>query len=401
VAEITVSGDDGKRLATIDLQAHGSGTATPGLISKKALMGMASRPLNSGELEQLSQQGLGDMRSPQNEHVIGLDGIVVIVSPQNPVAKLSLQQLQGIFSGGISDWAQVGGTPGRINVYARDAKSGTFDTFKTLVLDPGKQKLTDNARRLESSNDLADLVANDASSIGFIGFAYVRNAKAVSLVNECGMTFTPSTFDVKTEEYPLSRRLFLYTGTLPQKSFPGGLLDFSISLSGQNIVKESGFVDQALELQTHNQSGRVSDVTSSGKTTGAGGVPSIALVRVIQETSRLSATMRFRFNSIELDNKALQDLDILANFLRFMRETKSERRLLLVGFTDAVGATERNVAISLERANAVRQALLGKLRDPQYARLIEARGYGSTLPVACNDNDLGRDKNRRVEVWLR
>ena len=76
VAEIEVVGGDGKSRATIDLQSHGSATATPGLTSGKALIGMASRPLKEGELLQLTQQGLGDMRSPENEHVVGLDGIV-------------------------------------------------------------------------------------------------------------------------------------------------------------------------------------------------------------------------------------------------------------------------------------------------------------------------------------
>jgi phosphate transport system substrate-binding protein len=111
--------------------------------------------------------------------------------------------------------------------------------------------------------------------------------------------------------------------------------------------------------------------------------------------------MRFHFNSIQLDNKALNDVDILAQFLRFLVETKSAKKLVLVGFTDSAGARGKNIAISLERANAVRQALLGKLRDPQYAKLLDVRGYGPALPVACNDSEFGRDKNRRVEVWLR
>src|SRR5262249_29297729 len=123
VAEITLTGGDGKNSATIDLQAHGSGTATPGLASGKALIGMASRALNEAELTQLAQQGFGDMRSAENEHVVGLDGIIVIVSPANPIAKLSLQQLQGIFSGAAFDWSQVGGKPGSINVYAPHATS--------------------------------------------------------------------------------------------------------------------------------------------------------------------------------------------------------------------------------------------------------------------------------------
>jgi len=403
VSEITVVGSDGANRATIDLQAHGSGTATPGLVSGKALIGMASRPLNEGELAQLAQQGLGDMRSPENEHVIGLDGIVVIVSPRNPVAKLSLQQVQGIFSGTLSDWSQVGGKPGKINVYARDSKSGTFDTFKALMLDPGKRNLAANAQRFESSNELSDSVANDANGIGFIGFAYLRNAKAISLVNECGMTFTPSTFDVKTEEYPLSRRLFLYSGKLPAQSYAAGLLDFASSLQAQASVRDSGFIDQEFEIEgrPERKSGRIADVDAGRKQRGGIGVPFVTLARDIQETARMSTTMRFRANSIELDNKSLKDVDVVAQFLQFMKESKSARTLVLAGFADSVGARAKNTALSLERANVVRQALLQKLRDPQYARLIEVRGFGPVLPVACNESEGGRDKNRRVEVWVK
>jgi phosphate transport system substrate-binding protein len=399
-AEIKVSAGNGKTLANVDLQAHGSGTATPGFVSGKALIGMASRALNADELKQLNQQGFGDMRSPGNEHVVGLDGIVVIVSPGNPVAKLSLQQLQGIFSGAISDWPQVGGKPGKINVYARDSKSGTFDTFRTLVLEPVKQQLTDGAKRLESSNELSDLVANDPRGIGFIGFAYQRDAKAVSLVNECGMSFAPSTFDVKTEEYPLSRRLFLYTGKLPAGSFAAGLLDYAMSHYAQDVVRDAGFIDQELEVESTPQASRMADAQSPAKLKDSNKDPSAALARDLQETSRISATMRFRYNSAELDNKALNDVDTLATFLQFMRENKSERKLLLVGFSDAAGTIGKNMALSFGRAKAVRRALVGKLRDSHYARLIEVRGYGPALPVACNESDAGRDKNRRVEVWL-
>jgi phosphate transport system substrate-binding protein len=401
VSEIRVAGNDGRTRATIDLQARGSGTATPGLLSGKAVIGMASRPLNEAELAQLAEQGFGDMRAPGHEHVLGLDGIVVIVSPANPVTRLSLQQLQGIFSGAIADWSQVGGTPGKINVYARDAKSGTFDTFKTLVLDPRKRQLAASAQRFEASNELSDLVANDANGIGFIGFAYLRNAKAVSLVNECGMSFMPSTFSVKTEEYPLSRRLFLYSAKLPEQSFAAGLLDFSLSVAANPVVRDSGFIDQELGWRAERQTERKADAQSARKLKAGAGEPFVTLVRDIEQTARLSATMRFRFNSTELDNKALKDVGVLAQFLEFLRQTRPDRKLVLAGFSDSAGTVDKNIVLALERANAVKQALLRKLGEPQYAKLIDTRGYGPALPVACNESETGRDKNRRVEVWLK
>jgi phosphate transport system substrate-binding protein len=402
VSEIKVLGAEGTNRATIDLQAHGSGTATPGLISGRALIGMSSRPLNAAELEQLAQKGLGDMNSPENEHVVGLDGIIVIVSPRNPVTKLTLRQLQDIFSGAVSDWSQVGATPGKVNVYARDARSGTFDTFKSLVLDPGKQKIAGSAQRFESSNELSDLVASDPRAIGFVGFAYLRNARALTLVNECGMSFAPTTFDVKTEEYPLSRRLFLYSGKVPAESFAAGLLDFSASQYAHAIVSDSGFIDRELEIQSgQRQSNRMANIQSAGEPKESADKQLATLTQDLQATSRISTTMRFRFNSTQLDSKALKDVDILGRFLQFMKETKSDRKLLLVGFADSIGTMDKNIALSIARANAVRQAILSRFQDRQYAKMIEVRGYGPRLAAACNESEFGQNKNRRVEVWLK
>src|SRR5439155_922505 len=74
----------------------------------------------------------GDMTSPAAEHVLGLDGIAVILSKNNPVESLSKGQVAQLFAGEITDWSQVGGPSGPVNIYARDDKSGTYDTFKTL-----------------------------------------------------------------------------------------------------------------------------------------------------------------------------------------------------------------------------------------------------------------------------
>lgn len=83
---------------------------------------------------------------------------------------------------------------------------------------------------------------------------------------------------------------------------------------------------------------------------------------------------------------------MLAQFLKFLVQTKANRKVVLAGFTNSAGAADENIALSLERANAIKQALLRKLGDPQYAKLIDARGYGPALPVACNDNEAGASR---------
>jgi len=73
--------------------------------------------------------------------------------------------------------------------------------------------------------------------------------------------------------------------------------------------------------------------------------------------------------------------------------------VLLGGFTDDIGSTSENLELARKRADAVRRELVA-LGAQRYARDLKVEGFGKVLPVACNDTELGRQKNRRVEVFL-
>lgn len=117
-----------------EVQAHGSKTAFEDLAAGACDIGMASRPIKPDEAQQCARAGLGDMFSAACEKVLGSDGIAVFVNKSNPINALTKEQIANIFSGKITDWSQIGGNPGPVDPYAPDDKSGTFDTFKSLVL---------------------------------------------------------------------------------------------------------------------------------------------------------------------------------------------------------------------------------------------------------------------------
>ncbi len=73
--------------------------------------------------------------------------------------------------------------------------------------------------------------------------------------------------------------------------------------------------------------------------------------------------------------------------------------MLLAGFTDDIGSASANLELARKRADAVRRELVA-LGAQRYARDVQVDGFGKVLPVACNDTELGRQKNRRVEVFL-
>lgn len=101
------------------------------------------------------------MKSRANEHVVALDGLAIVVHKANPVTTLEREKVQRIFSGRITNWSQVGGADLRINLYARDDKSGTFESFKTMVL--RDEKISSRAKRFEDSEELSRSVAADES----------------------------------------------------------------------------------------------------------------------------------------------------------------------------------------------------------------------------------------------
>jgi len=362
----------------VQIVAHGSATAFTALESGIADIGMSSRPINAGEIDRLAPK-LGNLTQAGTENVVGLDGIAVIVNPLNRVSTLTVEQVARIFAGEIRTWEPLGGPARPIRVLARDEKSGTWDTFDNLVLKRYKLKLG-TAERLESSTELSDTVAQDADAIGFIGLPYVRSARALAIADERGsQALQPTAFTVATEDYPLSRRLFLYTPR-PPAAAAGALeaarfVEFALSPRGQEIVQQAGFVPQRAAPEP---------------VIAPADAPS-AYLSVSARAQRLSLTFRFRPSSDELDNKALKDLDRVMAFLH----TESGARLILLGFTDATGTTEQNLKLSLDRARNVQAALAA--RGVDVAELVP---LGAALPLAANDTALGRQKNRRVEIWV-
>ena len=197
--------------STIEIRSHGSATAFTDLLAGQSDIGLSSRKITPEELHKLSS--LGDMTAPASEHILALDGIAVIVNRDNPIDSLTKDEIAKVFTGEINNWGQLQSPRGAIKIYARDDKSGTFDSFKTLVL--AGRPLVAGAIRFEDSDALSNAVARDPDGIGFIGLPYIKDAKAVAVSEPGAPPLLPNRLTVATEDYLLSRRLFMYTPANP------------------------------------------------------------------------------------------------------------------------------------------------------------------------------------------
>lgn len=359
----------------IDIAAHGSSTGFTALRSGDADLATASRSISDSESRQL--QALGDLRSPASEQVIGLDGVAVIVHPDNPLPQLSTAQLAQVFSGQVTRWEQLGITAGTISLYARDDRSGTYETFKALVLDPHHAALAHHAQRFESSEALAARVKADRQAIGFSSLAAVHGAKVVAIAEGHAPAMLPTPALVASEDYPLSRRLYLYLPGKAAKPQAQALADFAQSRAGQAIVAEQGFISQqvrALPMPAQ------ADMPPRYRA-------------LATEARRLTVNFRFQEGSASLDNKAQRDVLRVTEYLR--HADKLQHKAVLVGFGDPKATLGRADLLSRLRAMAVRRELARA-----GVEVREVMGLGDDLPVAGNDLEQGRLRNRRVEVWV-
>jgi phosphate transport system substrate-binding protein len=168
--------------------------------------------------------------------IVAYDGIAIVLNANNPVAGLTKQQIEQIFTGDITDWSAVGGKPGKISIYTRNTSSGTYSDFKELAMK--KRDYAGSSQKMAGNEQIAAEVSKNPGGIGYVGLAYIKvsGLKAVPIGG-----VAPSAANVRSKDYPYSRPTFYYTNGEPSgdtKEF----IDFTLSPKGQAIASQVGFV---------------------------------------------------------------------------------------------------------------------------------------------------------------
>ena len=164
-----------------------------------------------------------------------IDGVGVVVHPDNPVKNLTSNELQEIFAGRIDNWKAVGGVDRTINLYTRDEASGTRKVFWKKALKKGD--ISQKANVVVSNGAMKSAVAVDPYAIGYVSIGHMD--QSVSPVALDGVL--PTLDNVKQGKYTIVRGLYSLT-----KGEPSGLsklfIDFLFSKTGQKIVMDKGFI---------------------------------------------------------------------------------------------------------------------------------------------------------------
>lgn len=211
----------------VEVAGGGSGAGVKAAQTKTADIGSASRELKAEET------GIKGM-------AIAIDGIAVIVNPNNGVGDITLAQVKDIFSGKITNWKEVGGKDSQIVVVNREEGSGTRGAFEEIVLQKGdKVAFTDKAIIQNSTGAVREAVSQDVNAIGYISIGGMNSSvKTVKIEGN-----DASVDNIKVKKYPIARP-FNYVINEVQTLSPQAqaYVDFVLSSEGQKIVEENGYI---------------------------------------------------------------------------------------------------------------------------------------------------------------
>lgn len=222
--------------SSISITGGGSGVGFSSLISGTTDIAQASRSMKMDEKMKMKDAGKAYV-----ETIIAHDALSVIVNPSNKINELTREQLEGIFTGKITNWKYLGGNDLKIIVYSRESSSGTFEFFKEHVMN--KKNYAATALLMPATGAIVQSVSQTEGAIGYVGLAYLdKSVKPIKVSYDKGKTYVaPSVESAKNKTYPVTRPLYYYYLKTTEKMVKP-YIDFILSSEGQKIVLDEGYV---------------------------------------------------------------------------------------------------------------------------------------------------------------
>ena len=209
---------------TVSYDPTGSGAGITGATDKTLDIGLSSRALKDEE------------KNDVDGTVIALDGIAIIVNKASKVEDLTVDQLKQLFTGEITNWADVGGDDGEIVLIGREAGSGTRDGFESIVDVKDSCKY---AQELTATGAVISAVEANPLAIGYASLSAVGDT--VKMVTVGGVECSEET--VKDGSYEVQRPFVFVTNksvTLSEQA--QAFFDFATSTDAADLIRTAGAV---------------------------------------------------------------------------------------------------------------------------------------------------------------
>lgn len=393
--ETKVIGARGDFRCTITFRHGASASGIADLIAGRALLAFTLRSMTPADAAAMAQAGVGDLARQRGlvEHIVGFDAMAIAVNAANPVQKISLDDARDVATSAKTNWSEIGGPDAPITLYAPKDTSMPEDYPNDIIThrSPVWEQNAERARILDTEADVLRELARDRGGLAYISAAAARNARDVRLlaVGPPGAETAPSPETMRQEAYAMARRVFLYSrpADMENNAFVQRFVAFFQSEAMYDALDEAGFA----ALRPDSRLARF----ASGLARCRFGTPEhAAVMSATRGARRLPDVLHFVPNTTRLDAAALDY--IAANAERLRARLQAGDEIILIGHTDYTGEAGPNRTLAHRRAAAARAAF-----EEKGVFGIEVESAGEMCAMADNESEEGRERNRRVEIWVR
>jgi outer membrane protein OmpA-like peptidoglycan-associated protein/serine/threonine protein kinase len=313
------------------------------------------------------------------EYLIALDGIVAMVHPENPLKSLSIQEIQDIFSGKIKQWPFSDASKD-IHIYTPTSVSDLYQVFQKRFLEDQTIHAT---RKFDDLNTLSRYLHKDPYGIGICSLPFTYDNQPLAIADHEIDPVRPGYFSVSIDSYLMIRKIYLYTILVSATEYALPFVTFVQSDKGQAIVKKCGYVDCTVKALGSRRELWQKPVNKAVFN---------KLVKITRQTQKLSMNFYFKSNDYQLTEESTQKLNQLISWLQ---RKAGILKIYAIGYSDSRGSYRQNCLVALKRAeNVAREMKVSGIYVDEIVTACEE------FPIASNQTETGRLKNRRVEIWV-
>lgn len=350
------------------------------ILSNEADIAMALRPASAEEMSFASEAGFGELNSAAQHDVVAMDALVPTVDLESGVTSISMENLAGLLGGTVTNWRELGeDSDALIQVVLPDSVADVFQPVSVVMRENGfEDPSVPNMHVLESSPLSLNIAFN--SSIP-------DTRRGIPVSESCGIAHAGEARSIKSLEYPLSLPMYLYRPMRRLPKIGQDFFRFLDSQSAKRVVERAGFqAIDASETDVDTQGRRLANAIALASPEDL-----VDLQTAVSELKgRRLLSLVFRFNESGDD----YDANSSTSMKRLVRKAESGgldgQSVMFVGFGPTAGLAQK-VAADFKAAFPSGPGVIE----------IETAEFGDVIPVACRDTDLGKQKNTRVEVWVR
>lgn len=205
-----------------EIAAEGSSTGVASVIDATSEIGMSSREPKAKEIAKAQSKGV-DMKAI----TVAKDGIAIIVHESSPLDSISLEEIEMLFSGDVTDWSAITLQSGQVSAYTRNTSSGTYAVFQKMGM--SSRDYGSDTQKMAGNEQIAAEVAKNPNGIGYVGLAYI-NTPGVKVLPIDGINPTSA-------DYPLARPLYyLIDNNKELSDMANSFIGFTMSPEGQDII---------------------------------------------------------------------------------------------------------------------------------------------------------------------